>query len=55
MALHGDRGSCTKCFKILNKFREKYEKVIHVRHEFNIENPPFFFALIHKVQKFNDL
>lgn len=34
--------AAANALKILNKFREKDMKVIHVRHEFNIEDAPFF-------------
>ena len=34
--------AASNALKLLNKFREKNMKIIHVRHEFNAENPPFF-------------
>ena len=34
--------AASNALKLLNKFREKNMKIIHVRHEFNMENPPFF-------------
>ena len=40
--LHETEEAAQNALKILNSFREKNMKVIHVRHEFNIENPPFF-------------
>ena len=34
--------AASNALKLLNKFREKNMKIIHVKHEFNTENPPFF-------------
>lgn len=40
--LNKTEDAAQNALKILTKFREKNMKIIHVRHEFNIENPPFF-------------
>ena len=42
LQLHETELAAANALKILNKFREKNMKIIHVRHEFNMENPPFF-------------
>ena len=34
--------AASNALKILTKFREKNMKIVHVRHEFAIKNPPFF-------------
>ncbi len=40
--LHETDKVAQNALKILNKFREKEMKIVHVRHEFDMENPPFF-------------
>ena len=40
--LHETEKAASNALKILNKFREKNMKIVHVRHEFDTENPPFF-------------
>ena len=43
--LHETEEAAQNALKILTKFREKNMKVIHVRHEFNIENQSSNFVL----------
>lgn len=40
--LHETEIAASNALKLLNSFRQKDMKIIHVRHEFNMENPPFF-------------
>lgn len=40
--LHETDKAASNALKILNKCREKGIKIVHVRHEFAMENPPFF-------------
>lgn len=40
--LHETELAAANALKLLNKFREKNMKIVHVRHEFDMENAPFF-------------
>jgi nicotinamidase-related amidase len=40
--LNNTEKAASNALRILTKFREKNMKIIHVRHEFSVENPPFF-------------
>lgn len=40
--LHETEKVAENALKILNKCRKKDMKIVHVKHEFSIENPPFF-------------